>query len=827
MTSRRWLLLLAVSVAAILFIGRGIAAIYGEWTWYGAMGALPVYRMRLWYEWGQRAAAAAAAFAFALPNFYAVRRSIVSLVLPRRIANLDFGEAVPGRILTLTVFTLAAVVALALAVPIDDWTVAAGARVGLAFGELEPFRDRDVSFYVFQLPFERSLHEWAVLTVLLVGAMVVVLYAITPSLRWERGSFRVSTYVRRHLSVLSACLLLLVAWSYRLDGLELLANGSGTDGAFLAFDHLIATPALTGLSLGALLASFVVGWSGWHGYHRVLLVMLGAMILAGPAERTVLPALVAWRTSDAERAAADRPYLRTRAAFTRRAFGIEQIAAAESLQAPEMSVDALPRRVGIWDTPALERAADFTRRNVTAEGVDFDVTDGALTARVLERPDTDGSPWWMVTSVATAAGERGHPPTPSSEPGPDASRALADVRIWAGAPAYAVVSETAGRIAAPSFVGWAERLGHAWHLRKPALAVSDGYPPKARIVYHRDLADRVSRIVPFFVTGASAQPVVQGDSLAWLVDLYTASADYPLAEPVPFDGAARRYVRHVATAVVQAQTGRVTIYGDAHPDAIARTWIAQFPELFHRAADFPPALAARRAPASDLLALQGSVLTRTGFAGDSLRPRALSFADDADADLADDVPPPFLSPGDDRTLARSLALVGSDDAVWGTLVATGGAVPRTVWHRRAGAGQWTPLLSALQHAADSAGFARGVQSPRRGRVAVYPVPAGLAYVQSFYEWSAERPPRLTGVAVAVVPATRTDGTATPPLLVRTGRTLADALGIAEPERAAGSAPWRARVAALYDAMDRALKRGDWAAFGDAFTALGKLLRAAP
>jgi len=107
------------------------------------------------------------------------------------------------------------------------------------------------------------------------------------------------------------------------------------------------------------------------------------------------------------------------------------------------------------------------------------------------------------------------------------------------------------------------------------------------------------------------------------------------------------------------------------------------------------------------------------------------------------------------------------------------------------------------------------------------VTAGLAYVQSFYEWSAERPPRLTGVAAAVVPATRTDGTATPPLLVRTGRTLADALGIAEPERAAGSAPWRARVAALYDAMDRALKRGDWAAFGDAFTALGKLLRAAP
>ena len=186
------------------------------------------------------------------------------------------------------------------------------------------------------------------------------------------------------------------------------------------------------------------------------------------------------------------------------------------------------------------------------------------------------------------------------------------------------------------------------------------------------------------------------------------------------------------------------------------------------------------------------------------------------------MPPPFLGPGEARALSRSLALVGSDDTVWGTLVATGGATPRTVWHRRSGAGQWTPLLSALQHAADSAGFARGVQAPRRGRVGVYPLTSGLAYVQSFYDWPSERPPRLSGVAVAIVPATRTGGAVTPPLLVRTGRTLAEALGVAEQERVAGAAAWRSRVAALYDAMDRALKRGDWSAFGEAFTTLGEI-----
>lgn len=828
MTPRRWLLLLAVSLAIVLFVGSDVAGVYGDWTWYAAMGALPLYKLRLWHEWGQRATAFLIAFAFAFPNLYAVRRSIVSLVLPRRMGNLDFGEAVPGRYLTIAVSVLAVLVALALAQPLADWTLLATARLGLPFGELEPFHDRDLGFYVYRLPFERSVHDWAMLTALTVGLTVVFLYALTPSVRWQGGRITVTTYVRRHLSLLASCLILLVAWGYRLDGLALLSNGSGAEGAFTAFDHLVATPALTGLSLGALLAAFVVGWAGWHGYHRVLLVVLGAMLIAGPVERSLLPFAVSLGSTDAERRAADRPYLQTRAAFTRRAFALEQIASADSVRAPVLAEDALPRHITDWDPSALARSAGFTRRGGTAEAIDFDVSGGTLLGRVLERPASDGAAWWTVTSLAGAADERGHPLAPfGNEGGPDATRHLTNVRIWAGAPDFALAAGGDTHVVAAPFASWPERLGHAWHLRKPALLWSGGVPPRTRIVYHRDVRARVRRLAPFFTLGPTVQAVVQADSLFWIVDLFSAFEDYPIAEPVPFAGAAPRYVRHAATAVVQAQTGRVTLFADPHPDAYARTWTTRLPELFRPAAAMPAALAARRAPSADLLALQGAVLTRTGFAGDSLRPRAVGLADDADADFVDEAPAPILAPGDERLLARSLALVGSDDAVWGVLVATGGATPHTVWYRRPGAGQWTPLLSALQHAADSAGFGKGRQAARRGRVTVVPIAGGLAFVQSFYDWPADDPPSLTGVAAALMPARHADGTGAPPVAVRAGRTLADALGIAPTNRAPGSTAWSARVAALYDAMDAALRRGDWNAFGDAFTALGLLLRGAP
>ena len=62
---------------------------------------------------------------------------------------------------------------------------------------------------------------------------------------------------------------------------------------------------------------------------------------------------------------------------------------------------------------------------------------------------------------------------------------------------------------------------------------------------------------------------------------------------------------------------------------------------------------------------------------------------------------------------------------------------------------------------------------------------------------------------------------------KTGGSLSEALGVTRPVSANASASLRARVAALYDAMTTAMRRGDWIAFGEAYSQLGRLLRTAP
>ena len=818
MTRRNSVLVSVAGVAILMLGGRLMAAIYAEWTWYAAMGALPLYRSELWHEGALIGGTAFAGFVLAFANLYAVRSSIVSLVLPRRLGNIEIGEAVPGRRLTGLVFAIAAVVAILLSLQQDDWTILALARIGLPFHETDPYNERDLGFYVYRLPFERSLFLWAVGALVAVSALVILLYAITPSLRWERGRLYVSAYVRRHFAVLGALALVLVAWHYHLEGLSILANGSGPLGAFGAFDNRIALPLLAGLSFGALVTAPLVLWSGWHGHRRVTLGLVLLLVIAGPGGRTALPVLARWSTTETDARTRERPFLRTRTLFTRRAFGLETIVDADSARLPPMSPEAIARGVSSWDPAALVRTAGIERRGLTVAAFAWVPGAGGLAAVLAQRPTagvTAGGAGWTLTSTdATSADERGHA-LPRADFTAGSDDGLPPVIVDQDAAGWTVVADSAGRIAAPPFATWWERFAHAWHLQSPRLMAIDLPEPRAKIVFHRDVRERINALAPFFTIGPTLLSIVRGDSLYWVADLFVTSAEYPLAEPVVFAGAPQHYVRKAATAFVQAQTGRVMIVAESNPDIVTRSWMRRFPWLFASNTELSAALEALRPPSVDWATVQGSALARTGFTGDSTPPHALAPRDDADADVTGDDPLFFAPLGDRGPLAWSVGVVDASDRVLGTLVARGGDAPRTEWHRTPPSPRWNDLLEALQLAADSAGFGHQRRYARRGHVQLIPAATGMAYVQSFYEWNPDAPPSLTGVVVLQRGA------------IHKGATLAEALGVTRPIATNAGASLRARVAALYDVMSAAMRRGDWKAFGDAFSQLGRLLRSVP
>jgi uncharacterized membrane protein (UPF0182 family) len=317
---RRRLFLGVVTAAGLLLAGRVASTIYADYTWYGAMGATPLWNERandlvLLYGLGSLVAVL-----LAFINLSALGRSIGSLTLPRRLANVEFGEAVPRRYLDRFALVLSVAIAAALTPALPEWTTLALARLQVSFREADPYLQHDLGFYTGWLPFEKSLYSWTMLLVVAISILVVVLYSLTPGLRWERVGFRMSARVRRHLSVLAALLLLITMWSYRLESYNLLMSGSGDDGAFSYVDHQWLLPGLLVLSIVTAGAAITVLLSGWTGQLRTSFIAVTAVILLSITVQEIIPLAVRHFTPADTRIARARLYVGTRTDFTRRAY---------------------------------------------------------------------------------------------------------------------------------------------------------------------------------------------------------------------------------------------------------------------------------------------------------------------------------------------------------------------------------------------------------------------------------------------------------------------------------------------------------------------------
>ncbi|MEO5581026.1 MAG: UPF0182 family protein [Gemmatimonadaceae bacterium] len=508
MNRRRRLVVALVAAAAVLLAGRVAAMLYTDYAWYTALGASAIWKERARDFATIHLVSATFAGLFALINLSALRRSIVSLAFPRRMGNVEFGEAVPRRYIDRFAFILSAAVAAVMSFSVPRWQSLALARAAPRFGETDPFFQIDLGFYVAWIPLEKAGYTWGLILLVVVAAMVTGLYALTPSLRWQDGSLHVSTRVRRHLTVLASLLLLSMAWRYRLDGYELLMRGSGAGGVFSYIDHQWLIPAYLSLSVGTVAGAALVFASGWAGQVRASFFTVSAILIFSVTLGLVLPSLVRSFGNSSANSAAEAPYKATRDVFTRRAYG--------------------PRTAGAVMPPGeVLRFESFS--------------DSARTAEIV-------------------------------------ARARDSALVYPRAFGAALVRNGAN-VNAPLLGAGLQRLAHAWSEQRLDLMWSE-ISPSTRIVGIRDVRERLHRLMPVFDQGSIVTPAYIADTLFWIVQLYSASASYPLSEHRVLAGAERSYFLHAGTGLLNARTGKVTVVPALSPDPIAASWRARFPASF-------------------------------------------------------------------------------------------------------------------------------------------------------------------------------------------------------------------------------------------------------
>ena len=839
---RRGVLLFGVAIAAaLLLLGRAVTALLVDHAWFSAMGVPALF----WEQVIDTAILQGGAWVlgtlFAFANLYAVRRTIRAVAVPSRVANLEVTAMISGQRLLAVTVALALLVGGALAIPLTNWVDLALLRHGVPFGEIEGVLGRDLGFYLYWLPVEETLYLWSLVSVVSMTALVVVLYALTRSLRMEGRRVAASTHVRRHLSALGAVVLLLLAWSYRLDAFELLRQGSGPEGLFLKVDHRVTLRIDYALSIASAIAALVVFRAGWVGQLRTAFLTLTLILVAALGLRHAAPAVLANTTLLGEPATRDLDYLASRALYSRRAFDVVgiRLVQRDSGAATRTRVERsdLPVRLSLWDNRTLAAAIPVplgaksaARPNVPtdqaitdASPIGWTVVGDRATAVVVRRP-VGGTDGWRVSAVdATRPTLRDSQvefvPTSSDEAGDEPL-------VGPGVRGIRLIDATHARgVRGVSLTSLQARIAHAWALRDLSLLDADTTAVEPLLVTHRDVRERVERLAPIFVQGNDVMPLVHEGRLYWTLQLYSASDRYPLSQRWQLATGVYSYFRLAATALVEASSGRVRLVAAPRPDALTRTWIARLPMLFAVPGELPPQLEEKLPPANESAVAQIKTFARYGSRREGSGIRQLP-----DSALVGGAPPQHWI-GDERArlMAWSVPLLNAGDQIAG-VVTVGGGLPRQTWWDSTAIPRqrWRAVTTQMRAALDSAlgtmpEGARREPRSRVGRVTTIMTTTGPLMVQPLL-WS------------------RSEGSTTMPRLVASdgvrlgvGSTVIEALGrmgdYAMPVApTAGSGEEGASSDAArrwYSTMREALRRSDWAKFGAAFDSLGRVLERPP
>ncbi len=163
------------------------------------------------------------------------------------------------------------------------------------------------------------------------------------------------------------------------------------------------------------------------------------------------------------------------------------------------------------------------------------------------------------------------------------------------------------------------------------LFLSDYPTSESRIMFRRNIRERVKTLAPFLHFDSDPYIVLANGRLYWIIDAYTVSAHYPYSEPlrsagmapdaqsVPGGGRFSRdfhglagvnYIRNSVKAVVDAYEGSATFYVYEPDDPVIRVWRKAFPELFKDKDRMPEALRAHVRYPADMLLAQGLVYAK-------------------------------------------------------------------------------------------------------------------------------------------------------------------------------------------------------------------------
>jgi uncharacterized protein len=519
------------------------------------------------------------------------------------------------------------------------------------FGESDPLFGRDISFYMFQLPFWEVIQGSLVSISFITIAILAMAYIFTGLLMIQSPTqFQARPQVLNHLKINLAIWLGFLAWGFWLSRYKLLLNPGGLVYGATYTDVAVHLPAIWILFVLTLILAVMMLASKWVNLGKIIpgtAVLIVAVLILG---RGLLPGMVQQFQVDPNELELERPYLENNIEMTRLAYNLHNIRQVEYMADDTLTIsdirnnqDAIDN-IRLWDGRLLintYKQLQEIRSYYEFYSVDNDryvingnPTQMMLSAREIARTLPSQSDTWvnrkmqythgfgLVMSPVTETNTQGEPRMlirniPPISDFPELTVSNPAIYYGENSSGYYLVNTGVDELHYPlgtenvyyNYSGqggiqidsFFKKLLFAWELGDINILLTDAIHNESRLQIWRSVQERINRITPFLRLDRDPYLVLYEGRLVWIQDAYTTSSHFPYSQQYR-NGI--NYIRNSVKIVMDAYDGTVDYYIVDEEDPILKVYDSIFPGLFKSLDELPEGLDAHFRYPQDIFEIQ-------------------------------------------------------------------------------------------------------------------------------------------------------------------------------------------------------------------------------
>jgi uncharacterized membrane protein (UPF0182 family) len=534
----------------------------------------------------------------------------------------------------------------------------------VSFGIKDAQFHRDVSYYVFTLPFEQFLVHWALVALFLVLLVTLLSHYLNGGIRMQGPRPRVRPAVKAHISVILGLLALVKAVGYYLARFNLNLSSNGFVQGAGDTDVHARLPALELLILVSIAAAALLIYNIRRQGWALPVLGVGLWFLVALTAGTIYPAAYQSLKVNPSQSTLERPYIQRNINATRTAMGIGKVKtvsypASSSLTASQLSANSdTLANVRLWDPTQTKATYDnlqdlrtqyqFNGLSIDRYKVGGTETPVIVGVREVNDATLPQSSWvnrtlqythgyGMIISPANTAASDGKPQFDIGGVPPVSNNGLPTITqpsVYFGLSntGYVVANtkqleinyqQSNGTNNETHYTGnggvqlsnFFDQAMFAIRFSDYNLLISNQITNKSRLIFDRGVQARVSKVAPFLSLDADPYPVLLNGQIDWVQDAYTTTDNYPYAQnantsALPAGSGLNQsfnYVRNSVKVLINAYTGKMTFYVTDPNDPIIRAYENAFHGMFTPASKMSADLKAHLRYPEDIFAVQATM----------------------------------------------------------------------------------------------------------------------------------------------------------------------------------------------------------------------------